>query len=207
VISVIIPVFNHAAFVSDAVASARQQTLPPAEIVVVDDGSTDGSGARAAAAGARVVTVPHAGLSAALNRGVAATSEPFVAFLDADDLWPPDKLARQMAAIGDREAAFGWVEEFSAEAARLRRLPGLIKGAMLIRREALARVGPFDETLTIGDFVDWFARAQELGLTYVMLEDVVLRRRVHAANLARNRAGEYADYLRILKASLDRRRT
>jgi glycosyltransferase involved in cell wall biosynthesis len=206
VISVIIPVRNHEAFVAEAVESVRRQTLRPAEIVVIDDGSEDESAARAEAAGARVVRIAHAGLSTALNRGIAETTHPLLAFLDADDVWLPDKLERQVAALGDADAVFGWAQEFSDTSARLRTLPGFTKGAMLVRRDALERVGGFDPRWAIGDFIDWFARAQERGLRHVMLDDIVVRRRVHDANLARNRQRDYGDYLRILKASLDRRR-
>jgi len=206
VISVVIPVHDHADFVADAVASVLGQSVAPAEVLVVDDGSTDDSAARALAGGARVVRGAHRGTSHALNRGVAETTQPLVAFLDADDVWMPDKLERQLAVLGDREAVFGWVEEFSALDVRCRTLPGLFKGTMLVRRTALERVGRFDESLDKGDFVDWFVRAREAGMTHVMLDRIVMRRRIHAANLARHRLPDHRDYLRILKAALDRRR-
>jgi glycosyltransferase involved in cell wall biosynthesis len=206
VISVVIPVRDHGEFVAAAVASALGQTLAPAEVVVVDDGSTDDSAARAEAAGARVLRGPHRGVGHALNRGVAATTQPLVAFLDADDVWMPDKLERQRETLGDHDAVFGWVQEFSALDVRCRTMPALLKAAMLVRRSALERVGPFDERLGTGDFVDWFVRARDGGFAYAMLDRIVLRRRVHAANLARHRVPDHGDYLRILKASLDRRR-
>lgn len=204
-ISVIIPVYNHAAFVGDAVASVLSQTRP-AELLVVDDGSEDDSAARAEAAGARVLRLPHRGVSVALNAGIAATSQPLLAFLDADDVWVPGKLERQLEQLGDRDAVFGWVEEFSTLNVRCRTMPAYLKGTMLIRREAMERVGEFDPQWVSGDFVDWFARAQDAGLRYTMLTDVVLRRRIHGSNLAGSRQRDPGDYLRILKASLDRRR-
>jgi glycosyltransferase involved in cell wall biosynthesis len=207
VISAVIAVRDHGEFVAAAVASALGQTLAPAEVIVVDDGSTDDSAARAEAAGARVLRGPHRGVGHALNRGIAASTQPLVAFLDADDLWVPDKLERQREALGEHDAVFGWVQEFSDLAVRCRTGPALLKATMLIRREALQRVGPFDEDLIRGDFVEWFARARDGGdFAYAMLDRIVLRRRIHAANLARHRAPDHGDYLRILKASLDRRR-
>jgi glycosyltransferase involved in cell wall biosynthesis len=205
-ISVVIPVFNHAEFVADALASVRGQTLSPAELVVVDDGSEDDSAARAATAGVRVLREPHRGLGHALNRGIAVTTQPLVAFLDADDVWMPEKLERQLAALGPADAVFGWVEEFSALEVRCRTMPGLLKGTLLVRRTALERVGPFDESLEKGDFVDWFIRARDGGMSYVMLDQVVLRRRVHRANLDRHGVPDQRDYLRVLKRALDRRR-
>jgi glycosyltransferase involved in cell wall biosynthesis len=205
-ISVIVPVYNHADFIADALSSIRAQTCRPAEVVVVDDGSEDGSAARAEAAHVRVLREPHGGLARALNVAMAATTGPLVAFLDADDLWMPDKLERQVVALADNDAVFGWVEEFSALDVRCRRMPGYLKGTMLVRRTLLDRVGPFDESLGKGDFVDWFVRAQHAGMRHLMLDHVVLRRRVHAANLAAHRVPDQRDYLRVLKQALDRRR-
>ena len=205
-ISVVIPVYNHAAYVADAVASVLGQSLAPADVLVVDDGSTDESAERAEAAGVRVLREPRGGLSRALNAGIASTTQPLVAFLDADDVWMPDKLERQHAALGDHDAVFGWVEEFSSLEVPCRSMPGLLKGTLLVRRTLLDRVGRFDESLEKGDFVDWFIRAQEAGMRHVMLEHVVLRRRVHTANLARHRVPDQRDYLRVLKQALDRRR-
>ncbi|HEX8070574.1 MAG TPA: glycosyltransferase [Pyrinomonadaceae bacterium] len=98
-ITVIIPAFNAAAFIAEAVAQVRAQTLPVAELLVVDDGSTDRTAELAAAAGARVICQANAGPSAARNAGLRAATQPWVAFLDADDLWRADKLERQWAAL------------------------------------------------------------------------------------------------------------
>jgi len=77
---------------------------------------------------------------------------------------------------------------------------------MLIRRDAFFRVGYFPTTRGVGDFVDWYARAMEKGLHTLMLPETVLRRRLHAANQGIRDRGRQSDYVRILKAALDRRR-
>ena len=97
-ISCVIPCYNGERFLGAALDSVIAQTLPPAEIIVVDDGSTDGSTADVAANyGSRVTYLrqDNAGPAAARNRGLACARGDFVAFLDADDLWHQDKLARQ----------------------------------------------------------------------------------------------------------------
>ncbi len=92
-VTAVIPAYNEAQRIAAAVACAREQTRPPAEILVVDDGSTDGTAEVARAAGARVVRKANGGLSSARNAGLREARSPWVAFLDADDRWWPEKLA------------------------------------------------------------------------------------------------------------------
>jgi len=98
-ISVVIPTYNAAAFLVEALESVRAQTRPAAEIIVVDNGSTDESATIAKDMGARVLLLDRPNLSAARNAGIRAAAQPWVAFLDADDLWHPDKLASQWQAV------------------------------------------------------------------------------------------------------------
>lgn len=100
-VSVVIPVFNGAAFIARAVQSALDQRLPPLEVIVVNDGSTDGT--MAALAGfctaIKRISIPNGGVSHARNVGMQACRGELIAFLDADDVWHPDKLAYQVAAL------------------------------------------------------------------------------------------------------------
>ena len=98
-VSVVIPVYNAAAFLAAALQSVRAQARPPAEVIVVDNGSTDASAAIAQGAGARVLRLGRPAVSAARNAGIRAASQVWIAFLDADDLWDPDKLAAQWRAV------------------------------------------------------------------------------------------------------------
>src|SRR6185312_11793255 len=97
-ISVVIPAYNAAAYVGDALASIAAQTCRPAEVIVVDDGSADDTAAIAAAAGAIVIRQPNGGASAARNAGVARARSQWIAFLDADDRWLPEYVERVAAA-------------------------------------------------------------------------------------------------------------
>src|SRR5262244_3231712 len=92
-ISVVIPAYNAAAFIAEALESVRAQTRAAAEVIVVDNGSTDASPRLAEAAGACVLRLERPGVSRARNVGIRAATQPWIAFLDADDLWQPDKLA------------------------------------------------------------------------------------------------------------------
>ena len=100
-ISAVIPAYNAAQFVGEAIASCLHQTVPPVEIIVVDDGSTDETAEIAASFGSlvRVVSQLNAGEGAARNRGISESAGEWVAFLDADDLWEPTKLEQQLSAV------------------------------------------------------------------------------------------------------------
>ncbi len=221
-VSVIVPVRDGASYLGDALESVLSQTQPAAEIWVVDDGSRDDSAAvaaRFAARGVRCVSQPPAGAAAARNHGVRLATGNLLAFLDADDLWTIDKLAAQCAALAADPAldvVFGRVEQFvssdltAAAQAQLRcppgSMPGFVPGAMLVRRTAFERAGPFETHWEIGETIAWYTRAQELGLRARMLDAVVLRRRLHDTNQGQTKRGHYRDYAHILKDALDRRR-
>jgi glycosyltransferase involved in cell wall biosynthesis len=219
-VSVVVPVFNGARFLPAAVDSIRVQTYTPLEIVVVDDGSTDGTAEVARRlSGIRYAWQAHQGIGAARNRGVAMARGEVLAFLDADDLWLPDKLARQTAILREEPAVdvvFGHVEEFVDEGtgqeaggrpgAVPRAVRGLIPSAMAARRASFDRVGPFETHWRVGEFASWLLRAGEAGLAIRVPPDVVARRRVHGENHGIRQREALQDYARILKQSLDRRR-
>jgi glycosyltransferase involved in cell wall biosynthesis len=219
-ISVIVPVRNGERYLREALESVLGGTRAPEEVVVVDDGSTDDGAAVAAAVGGpvRVVRQEALGQAAAVNHGVRESRGELVAFIDADDLWEPRKLELQsarLAADGDLDAVFGCVVEFLSpdqmgDRRPLPRLregvrPARLRGTMLAHRSLVERVGPCAENLRVGEFVDWYSRAQDLGARDAMLSEVVLRRRLHLGNLGRQEAGS-TDYVRVVRDALRRRR-
>ncbi|MCC7271472.1 MAG: glycosyltransferase [Alphaproteobacteria bacterium] len=216
-----IAVRDGAAYLVEALDSIAGQTRPVDEVVVVDDGSTDGSGdiAEGHRVRPRVVRLPPSGLSAARNAGIAASSADLLAFLDADDLWLPghiETLAASLASDPGLAMAFGHVEQFASpdlspeERARIDvpegLQPGYLAGAMLLRRSGFAAAGGFDSTYRAGDFIAWFLRARDAGLRHVVLPDLVLRRRLHRSNMGRAHTDFRVDYVRLLRAALHRRR-
>ena len=106
-VSVLVAVHNGARFLAEALESARTQTLRPFELIVVDDGSTDRSAEIARTLGATVIRQKNAGTAAAVNTARDAASGELLAILDSDDRWPPDKLARQVDALGDAGLLYG----------------------------------------------------------------------------------------------------
>lgn len=112
-ISVVIPAFNCADLLAEALKSVREQSLPPREVIVVDDGSADNTAEVAERMGARVFQQQNNGVSAARNAGVRMACGEWIAFLDADDLWEPDKLRLQWEAIQQRPSAGMVCSDFS----------------------------------------------------------------------------------------------
>jgi glycosyltransferase involved in cell wall biosynthesis len=216
-----IGVYNGAPYLAEAIDSVLAQTRPPYELIVVDDGSTDDSGAIAESYGppVRCIRQERGGMAASRNRAIREATGDFFAFLDADDRFPPDKLERQLAVFDadpGLEVVYGHVTEFLSpdldeEARALLRepthdLPWPTPNLMLVRREAFLRVGRFSTDLKVGIGVDWYARANELGLKSAVPPVVVLERRLHADNNGIRERQFKPQYLHVLKAALDRRR-
>jgi glycosyltransferase involved in cell wall biosynthesis len=221
-ISVMIGVYNADRYLAEAIESVLAQNYRPLELIVVDDGSDDGSGGIARRYGDALIYAhqENAGNGSARNHAVRLASGELYAFLDADDRFVPGKLERQFAALDadpTLDMVFGHVQEFvspeltDAQRATVRPpaaqpLPWPAPNLMLIRRESFARVGPFSEDVKVGVTVDWYARAAEAGLKSMMLREVVLERRLHLTNNGLRERDSRQQYLHVLKAALDRRR-
>ena len=216
-----IPVRTGEAYLAEAIESVLAQSRPCDQVIVIDNGSSDGSAAIAAGYGpaVEVVAEPRPGIGAARNAALAVARGDFVAFLDADDLWQPAKIELQLAAFAaepELQLVFGHVRQFvspdldAAEAASLRvpeaPQPGLYIGAMLARRGAIDAIGPWAEDVKVSDGLAFLLRARELGFGQRMLAETVTLRRVHGANHSIHNRDQRAEFARHLKRSLDRRR-
>jgi len=223
-ISVVVPVYNGERFLAEALLALRRQSLPAAEVIAVDDGSTDGSAAVLAAfPEVRAVRQPNAGCADARNRGVALAAHETIAFLDQDDLWLPERLERGAAVLAN-DPTIGFVvcatENFLTPGLnvvpnwldpRMLDVPqhGFGTCALMVRRATFDAVGPFDPSKVPIDDSDWLVRALDLGTRYVHLNDVLVRRRIHERNLSGALRGTPAHgpaMAQILHASLKRRR-
>lgn len=220
-ISVVIPVFNCEKYVAEAIRSVLAQSRPPEEIIVVDDGSTDSSADVVKTFGTAVQYVwqTNQKIGAARNAGVAIATGNYIAFLDADDIWMPNKLELQSGALcaaPDVHMVFGKVRHFRSPEldpeishrfhCPAEEMPGINAASMLVRRTAFDRIGRFDTNLTLGEFLEWYARALDQGLQSLIIDEVILLRRVHSMNTGIQSKDSRQDYVRLLKAMLDRRR-
>ena len=218
-ISVVIPAYNREIYLEEAIQSVLSQTCPPQEIIVVDDGSTDPTREKAQSFGERICYLfqENRGVSSARNAGVNASRGRFLAFLDSDDVWLPQKLEWQMdhliqnpgtAMVHGHMQAFLSPELEASDQRRIdtRCLPGLSASCLLIRREALMKAGPFDPGIQGGEYIEWFSRAEDRGCTNHVLPQLVACRRVHLSNSVLDRKQMNANYSRVVKTILDRRR-
>ncbi len=219
-VSVMIPVYNGEQYIGEAIESILQQRDCPCEVIVVDDGSTDGSAqvVRQFGRAVRYHYQTHRNIAEARNQGIALAQGDFLAFLDADDLWVENKLAWQMQVLQQDSAlamVFGQVEQFyspelTGELPALgnrQTIAGVHAGSILIRRADFLRVGLFNPAWSAVDFLEWYGRAQLLKLPGYTLPKIVTKRRIHRNNMSiREQATVRSEYLRLMKYKLDQRR-
>jgi glycosyltransferase involved in cell wall biosynthesis len=210
-ISVIIPVFNQAQFVGEAIESALVQTRSPLEVIVVDDGSTDGTPevlqTFAPDPRVRLIRQQNGGVAVARNAGAAAASGQFFAFLDADDIWLPGKLERQRERFAnepDLSLVHCGVEEFTDKdlpgCERVDGMEGSIAPELLffnrtvllgggsgvmVSAKLFIELGGFDGRMSTSADWDFFYRCASRG-PVGFLPEVLLRYRIHGSNMHRN---------------------
>ena len=217
-VSVVIPLFNGERFIAGAIESVRLQTYLAREILVVDDGSTDG-GAEVAASipGVQVIRQENQGVSVARNAGVARSRGEFLAFLDHDDHWLPGKLDAQVRELTARpELGFvlchlryvlkGPPPRWFRAATDGSPVPGFVPSCWLVRRSVFDQVGGFDPSYRNGGDTDWLARAKDLGIRHSMLPDVLVDYHVHDTNASANTGRATQELVHLLRASVHRQR-
>lgn len=221
-ISIIIPSYNHARFVSQAVDSALAQTLTAIEVIVVDDGSTDETQSMLSKYKGRInyIYQHNQGLSAARNTGFRAAQGDYLLFLDADDLIPANKLELQSLYLRtrpDRGLVYsGWqyidengMQEFGEMRPNkqgkvlkdlLRRDFFFPCGAALTRRECFDRVGLFDEALKAAEDMDMWVRIAAAGFTFGYVNEILFSYRIVKGSMSRNIANQFKnEYARLDK--------
>ncbi len=218
-VSVIVPVYNGAAFLRDAIENILAQGYPSIEIIVVDDGSTDDidSAVASLSTNIRFFKQNNSGASAARNRGIQDSSGEFIAILDVDDLWPENNLKvlvdvlreqthidvvhghGQLMELDDATGQYEYVgnprESF----------PFYI-GAALFRRSVFETVGLFDTKLRFSEDTDGFNRAHEIGVALKRLSLVTLLVRRHEQNMTHGKSLIELNTLQVFKKALDRKR-
>jgi glycosyltransferase involved in cell wall biosynthesis len=197
-VSIIIPTYNRAALVQEAVASVLAQTWRDFEVLVVDDGSTDDTAAALAPWASRIRLLRRScrgGVSAARNTGINAARGEWLAFLDSDDLWRPEKLARQMAYLAEHpelrwcQTEETWVRRGIRVNQPLthRKIGGQIffpslgrclvsPSAVILHRRLLEQHGGFDEDLPAAEDYDLWLRLSWRYAAGLVPEPLVIKR-------------------------------
>lgn len=219
-VSIIIPAYNAAKYLRESVQSALAQTYREREIIIVDDGSTDGTSQILAEYGdaIRVVRQTNQGSAAACNAGVAIAQGEWVAFLDADDVWLPEKLARQIEHCGNTAIShtdsicFG--DALPTEIRRSSFEPPysgrvlkelltrnfITKSTVLMRRQVFLDLGGFDRSyIAVEDWPFFLKVCAEYELGY--LPEAVVRYRVHKKSKSMQGRKTLADHLRIINSA------
>jgi len=218
-ISVIIPIHNGSSFIEEAVASVINQEYPDLEIIIIDDGSTDDLSTALAHIQVpfKLIRQTHQGPAAARNAGIRESRGDWIAFLDADDMWSPMALktmARDLALHETAEVVHGTSVTFCKDPDtdeyvnpyRPRGSYSFLMGSALYRRYVFEIVGLFDDTLIHGEDTDWFLRATEAGLTFVMIAENVLKVRMHETNMTADENAVERGMLQVLQRRIHRNR-
>jgi glycosyltransferase involved in cell wall biosynthesis len=224
-VSVIVPVYNGAEFLREALASVVAQDYAPMEIIVIDDGSTDET-AQVAQAFVKQSSVPvqyvyqeNRGPAAARNHGLKLARGDLIAFQDADDVWMPDKLSSQISCLKtypDIQYVVCRVRFFLGTGCQAP--PGFRSGwltrepvaylmqALLARRQLFDQIGQFDPALSPADDVDWFARVFDSDIPGYVVPRVLLHKRIHDANISHTALDNNQLLLAALRRSVLRKR-
>lgn len=218
-VSIIIPVYNGEKYLAEAIESILSQTYRPFEIIIVDDGSTDGTAKIAADFGNNVCYVyqSNSGPATARNKGLRMSKGNVIAFLDVDDLWPENNLnllVDEMLRDPVMEVIRGNAQlmKYNTETGEFdlvwnpkAAFPYYI-GAAIYRKSAFRKVGLFDTTLKFGEDRDWYNRVNELNLKVKRLEHITLLVRRHGKNMTHGKDLLELNSLKVLKKVIDRKR-
>ncbi|MBX3001086.1 MAG: glycosyltransferase family 2 protein [Caldilineaceae bacterium] len=219
-VTAIIVVRNGERFLADALQSIAAQSRQPDELIIVDGQSTDRTPEIAQAfPGVRYLLQEDLGIANARNLAIRTATGDFIAFLDADDMWTPDKLQVQLAFMQANPHPMytttllrlfyepgtpprpGFQEEGFT-----RGIEGRFPGTMLAHRAVFDQVGPFDPAFSVAFELDWFARAQDMNVPSALVEKVLLHKRIHAANNAIQREQFRRESFVVMQRSLLRKR-
>jgi len=220
-VSVIIPAYNSREHIAEAVQSALDQTYQPVEVIAIDDGSTDGTGEVLRSFGNKIryIRKENGGPASARNVGIESAAGEFVAFLDGDDIWYPQKLEKQMSLFqGDVGLVYARVDSFDENGPVEKVRKPLIRGevferlfnknlistsTVVVKKECFDKVGLFDEDpdlISVEDYDMWLRIA---ALTKVdFLDEPLIKYRLHPGGISKNYHRSYNGEMKVLTKNL-----
>lgn len=220
-VSVVVTCFNRQNYIGEAIESVLHQTFENYEIVVIDDGSVDGSAEVCKKYEKKINYFfrENRGASDAKNSGVAQARGEYISFLDSDDIWDLEKLCLQTSYLANNkeiDILYGHARQFLSpeltmdECARLHcpvdPVAAPTSGTMLMKKKLFEQVGGFRTDLLVGIEIEWYLRAKNMGLSSVTLPNVLLNRRIHNTNSGMTYRLERQQHLDIIKQHINKRR-
>jgi glycosyltransferase involved in cell wall biosynthesis len=220
-VSVVVPVHNSERYLEDALQSIFNQDYQPIEVIAVDDGSTDSSAKIAKSfKNLQYIYQINQGPSAARNTGIKTSQGEFIAFLDSDDMWMPDKLSLQISYLLSHTGVGFVVAHRRMFIEKGVKKPLWYKenifqedsvcfsaSAMVAWSNTFQEVGLYNPSYRFGENAEWLTRAKDAGVRYEILPETLLISRVHDKNLTHQLDEMRPNILRALKASIDRKRS
>ncbi|BAQ61473.1 glycosyltransferase [Geminocystis sp. NIES-3708] len=218
-ISVIIPAFNAEKYLKDAIESVIKQNYQPLEIILIDDGSTDNTAKIAKSfQNIKYIYQENSGPAIARNNGIKIAGGDYIAFLDQDDLWTPNKLSLQINYLKDhsdisyvlgQQKIFlesgiekpKWLKQEYLETIT----PAYLLSALLTRKSIFNQIGYFDSSYKHGNDSDWLLKTIDARLSMYIIPEIVLLKRIHDANQSHNIEEMKSDVLSFLRASIQRK--
>jgi glycosyltransferase involved in cell wall biosynthesis len=219
-VSIIMAVYNGEKYINEAILSLLNQTYPPTELIIIDDGSTDDTPniLRNFKNQFAIITQSNQGQPAAQNLGIQLAKGKYIGFLDSDDVYASHKISTQVEFLEQHpqiDMIYGYVKQFispelpehikQTKHCPQQAEPGYIAIGGLFKKECFEITGLFDTQWRVGYFIDWYMRAKEQQLKEHLINDIIAKRRIHDNNLGTYSKHYQHDYLRIVKAAMDRR--
>jgi len=212
-ISVIITAYNSTDHLIKCLDSVFNQTFQPFEVIVIDDGSTNNTRELISNYSNELIKYyyqQHQGISMARNAGILNSTGNYIAYLDHDDLWPDNKLKLQIERLvldNSVKAVFGMVSQFYSPEVDIEyrkkyicpQVPSSARhlGTLMIKKDDYNRVGLMDETVKIGEGLDWISRFDKLKLNYAIIPEILLFRRMHYNNYGIRFKNNRSDYGKV----------
>ena len=219
-VTAIITVYNGEKYITEAIESILNQTVTIDEIIVVDDGSTDETVKKVKAFSKEniiIISQKNQGQAKALNVGIIAAKSFYLTFLDADDVWLPNKTAIQLIEFDkypELELCFGYIQEFISNELHITEKqklickefsqPAKMKQTMMIKKELFNKWGLFPEVPTM-DFIAWYAIVKKNIRCEMLIDTIVAKRRLHVNNISR-RIDKSSEIIETFKLILKQKR-
>jgi glycosyltransferase involved in cell wall biosynthesis len=220
-VSVVIPAYNYAKYLAKTLDSVFAQTYRPIEVIVVDDGSTDNTAEIVRAyPEVRYFYQSNQGVSVARNVGITAAQGEYIAFLDADDRWKPDKLSIQITYMLENPdigitatKVFNFLETgtqmpscFTPDR-HLGETESIIPSTLIVHKTVFSQIGAFSSEYRASEDLEWLSRAQDAQISIFTIAQTLTLRRLHGSNLSWEIASTVSSRrLRIFKESIARKR-